>query len=140
MTGNGQIETARNVRRIGHLDIPGGGQVVVDDRGYAFVGHMKPPYGTSIIDIRDPKNPRVVSEIRLENNLSHTHKVRVVRDLMFTNVEQNDRHLKRKADRLEEASMKLSATLGRAPTDAELAAELKVKDDQIEFLREAKRN
>jgi hypothetical protein len=140
MTGNGQVGIARNIRRIGHLDIPGGGQVVVDDRGYAFIGHMKPPHGTTIIDIRDLKNPRVVSEIRLENNLSHTHKVRVVGDLMFTNVEQNDRHLKRKADRLDEASTKLSATLGRAPTDAELAADLKVKDDQIEFLREAKRN
>src|SRR5215211_2969135 len=111
MRGNGQIETARNVRRISHLDIAGGGQVVVDDRGYAFIGHMKPPHGTTIVDIRDPRNPKVVSEIRLENNLSHTHKVRVVGDLMFTNVEQNDRHLKRKADRLDEAAAKLSSTL-----------------------------
>lgn len=139
MQSNG-TETARNVRRIGHLDIPGGGQVVVDNQGYAYVGHMKPPHGTSIIDVRDPKNPKVISELRLENDLSHTHKVRVVGDLMFTNVEQNDRHLKRKADRLDEASAKLVSTLGREPTDAELAAELKVREDQIEFLREAKRN
>ena len=47
---------ARNIRRLGHLDIPGGGQVVVQD-GYAFIGHMKPPMGTSIIDVRDPANP-----------------------------------------------------------------------------------
>ena len=140
MRNGGQIETVRNVRRLGHLDIPGGGQVVVDNRGYAYVGHMKPPYGTSIIDVRDPKNPKVVSEIRLDNDLSHTHKVRVVGDLMFTNVEQNDRHLKRKAERLDAATAKLAKTLGRAPTDAELAAELQVKDDQIAILREARRN
>src|SRR5829696_1754169 len=113
MRNGGQIDTVRNVRRLGDLDIPGGGQVLIDNQGYAYVGHMKPPYGTSIIDIRDPKNPKVVSDIRLENDLSHTHKVRVVGDLMFTNVEQNDRHLKRKADRLDEASGKLAATLGR---------------------------
>ena len=38
---------ARNIRRIGHLDLPGGGQVVVQD-GYAYIGHMKPPHGTTI--------------------------------------------------------------------------------------------
>ena len=140
MRNGGQIETVRNVRRLGHLDIPGGGQVVVDNRGYAYVGHMKPPYGTSIIDVRDLKNPKVVSEIRLDNDLSHTHKVRVVGDLMFTNVEQNDRHLKRKAERLDAATAKLAKTLGRAPTDAELAADLQVKDDQIAILREARSN
>jgi hypothetical protein len=32
---------ARNVRRIGHLDLPGGGQVVVQGN-HAIVGHMKP--------------------------------------------------------------------------------------------------
>ena len=47
---------ARNLRRLGHLDMPEGGQVVVAD-GYAYVGHMKPPYGP------------------------HTHKVRVVGDV-----------------------------------------------------------
>ena len=44
-----EYQLSRNIRRLGHLDIPGGGQVVVQD-GYAFVGHMKPPMGTSIID------------------------------------------------------------------------------------------
>jgi hypothetical protein len=33
---------AKNLRRGGHLDMPGGGQVVVEG-GYAYVGHMKPP-------------------------------------------------------------------------------------------------
>src|SRR3546814_16979394 len=56
---------ARNIRRVAHLDLPGGGQVVVQD-GYAYVGHMKPPYGPTILDVRDPKTPRIHSEIRSE--------------------------------------------------------------------------
>jgi hypothetical protein len=56
-------ELARNARRVARLDIPGGGQVVVQD-GYAYVGHMKPPHGTSIIDVRDPANPKVVAMLR----------------------------------------------------------------------------
>lgn len=131
---------AHKLRRIGHLDIPGGGQVVVDDRGYAYVGHMRPPHGTTIIDVRDPKNPRVAAEIGLEGGLSHTHKVRVVGDLMITNVEQNDRHLKRKADRLDDVASRLGAGLGRPPTDAELAAELKVGAEQIGILRDVRKN
>ncbi len=42
-------ELERNIRRLGHLDIAGGGQVVVQE-GYAYVGHMDPPMGTSIIE------------------------------------------------------------------------------------------
>ena len=90
---------ARNIRRIGHIDIPGGGQIVVQD-GYAYVGHMKPPFGTTILDVSDPENPRVASQIMLPDAYSHTHKVRVVGDLMVTNVEQNSRHLLRKGDAL----------------------------------------
>ena len=44
---------ADKVRRVGSLDMPGGGQIVVQN-GYAFVGHMKPPHGTTIIDVSDP--------------------------------------------------------------------------------------
>ncbi len=43
---------ARNVRRVGHLDLPGAGQVTVAD-GYAYVGPIpnEQNLGTSIIDI-----------------------------------------------------------------------------------------
>ena len=53
---------ARNVRRLGHIDLPGAGQVTVAGR-YAYVGHIpnKSQLGTSIIDISDPSNPRVVA-------------------------------------------------------------------------------
>ncbi len=50
---------ARNVRRLGHLDLPGAGQVTV--RGsHAYVGHIPNPHhlGTSIIDIGDPRGAR----------------------------------------------------------------------------------
>jgi hypothetical protein len=90
---------ARNLRRIGHLDLPGGGQVVVQGN-HAFVGHMKPPHGTTIVDIADPSRPEVVAQIELPDAASHTHKVRVVGDLMYVNVEQNDRHFLRKGEAL----------------------------------------
>ena len=127
---------ARNVRRVGRLDIPGGGQVRVHGR-YAYIGHMKPPHGTTIVDIEDPKNPRVVATLPLVGTASHTHKVRVAGDVMITNVEMNNRHLLRRgSQRLAQAEAALSATLGRVPNDAELALELKVKPAEIALIRD----
>lgn len=128
---------ARNIRRVAHLDLPGGGQVVVQD-GYAYIGHMKPPYGTTILDVRDPKNPRIAAEIRLDDDFSHTHKVRVAGDLMVTNVEQNRRHFLRKGERLPALRAELAAKLGRQPGDGELAAELGVEPGQIAELDAAR--
>ena len=121
---------AHRIKRIGHLDMAGGGQVVVQD-GFAYVGHMKPPYGTSIIDVRDPKNPKVVSEIRLENDASHTHKVRVAGDLMITNVEMNERHFLRKSEKLPDAYAKL----GDDASDAAIAAKIGVTAGDIPRLK-----
>ena len=45
----GEMELTKGLKRVGRLDLIGGGQVVVDGN-YAYVGHMKPPHGTSIID------------------------------------------------------------------------------------------
>jgi hypothetical protein len=123
----------RNIKRIGHLDIAGGGQVVVDG-GYAYVGHMKPPHGTTILDISDPGSPKVVSTIEPPDPFSHTHKVRVVGDLMFTNVEQYDRHFLRKGD----AIPAIRARLGQKATDADIAAELGVEAARIGELDEAR--
>lgn len=92
-------ELERNIRRLGHLDIAGGGQVVVQD-GHIYIGHMDAPMGTSIIDVRDPANPTVVSHIEPPDSYSHTHKVRVVGNIMITNVEQAKRHFLRKGDKL----------------------------------------
>ena len=134
MASTPSSQLARNLRRIGHLDLPGGGQVVVDG-GYAYVGHMKPPHGTSIIDVSDPKAPRVVTTIMLDDDRSHTHKVRVVGDLMVVNVEQNERHAVRRGARLPEAEAALIAKLGRPPNERELATELKVQPEQLQRIR-----
>jgi hypothetical protein len=131
------VPLTRNTRRIGRLDIPGGGQVVV--RGnYAYVGHMNPPHGTSIIDVSDPARPRLVSQITLGDSYSHTHKVRVVGDLMYTNVEMNKRHFLRKGDRLPDLRARLARELKRPATDAELAAAIKVKASDIAELDAAR--
>jgi len=127
---------ARNVKRISRLEIPGGGQVVVQGR-YAYVGHMKPPHGTTIVDVEDPMHPRVVATIPLVGAASHTHKVRVAGDIMVTNVEMNNRHLLRRgAARLGEAEARLAPSLGRPATEAELATELELKPGDIALIRE----
>ncbi|HET6264926.1 MAG TPA: hypothetical protein VFD95_08715 [Usitatibacter sp.] len=129
-------ELGRNVRRIGRLEIPGGGQVRVSGN-HAFVGHMKPPHGTTIVDVADPANPKVVTTLMLPDAHSHSHKVRVAGDIMVTNVEMNNRHLLRRgSQRLKDAEAKLAAALGRAATDAELAAEMKLKDRDIPLIRD----
>ncbi len=126
---------AKGLRRVGHLDLAGGGQVYVSG-GHAYVGHMDAPDGTSIIDVRDPANPRVVKEIRLDTERSHTHKVRVVGDIMITNVEMAQRHAVRRASALKQAQTQLSAQLNRPPTDAELGTALGLKPNQLALVRD----
>ncbi|HSG94680.1 MAG TPA: RNA polymerase subunit sigma-70, partial [Afifellaceae bacterium] len=132
------IPLSRNIKRVGHIDIPGGGQVVVDGN-YAYIGHMKPPHGTTILDISDPKNPTIVSQISLADDYSHTHKVRVVGDLMYTNVEQNQRHFLRKGDAVPEVRARLAAELGRPATDDEIATEIGVEAADIPVLEAARK-
>jgi hypothetical protein len=79
-------ERAQGFRRIGFLDLPGGGQVVVAGR-HAYVGHMAPPHGTSIIDVSEPASPRLVSQVTVPGDV-HSHKVRVLDDLMLVNYER----------------------------------------------------
>jgi len=131
------IPLARNIERVGHIDMPGGGQVVVEGN-YAYVGHMKPPHGTTILDISDPKNPAIVSQVTLADDYSHTHKVRVVGDLMYTNVEQNQRHFLRKGDAVPELRARLAGELGRPASDEEIAAEIGVTAADIPVLEAAR--
>ena len=87
--GNGnapKFDTRKNVKMIGRTDVAGGGQVVVEN-GYAFVGHMDPPHGTSIVDVKDPKHPKVIAEIEIPQGV-HSHKVRVSGDIMLVNLER----------------------------------------------------
>jgi hypothetical protein len=74
------------IREVAWIDIAGGGQVVLDGN-YAYVGHMQPPHGTSVIDVNDPANPKVVASIDIPPGL-HSHKVRVANDVMVVNRER----------------------------------------------------
>ena len=76
----------KNFRHVGHLDIPGGGQVCVKG-GYAYIGHMAPPLGTSVVDVSNPRAPKVVAQLRIPET-THCHKARVVGALLFVNYEQ----------------------------------------------------
>ena len=79
------MATANGIKVVGFHDLPGGGQVVVRNN-IAYVGHVKPPDGTSIIDVSDPSNPRELARISVpEGTLSH--KVRVENELMLVNRE-----------------------------------------------------
>src|SRR5688572_16031343 len=95
------VQLARNVKRLSHLNLPGAGQVYVAGK-YAYVGHItnKQRLGTSILDVSDPRKPRVMSQIHLDDGDSHSHKARVAGDLMIVNVEQNMGPLGRKAENL----------------------------------------
>ena len=75
-----------NVRHLSRMELPGGGQIVIQGR-YAYVGHQHRPDGTTIIDISDPRHPVVVSKLMTSHLWSHSHKVRVVGDLMVVNSE-----------------------------------------------------
>ena len=83
---NYKFGTSRKIKKVGRMDLPGGGLVAVEN-GYAYVGHMDPPYGTSIINVRDPKHPRLISQLEVPQGI-HSHKVRVSGDVMLVNYER----------------------------------------------------
>jgi hypothetical protein len=123
---------SRNVRRLGHLDLPGAGQVTVAG-DFAYVGHIpnKQNLGTSIIDIADPSNPRLVATVTLDDPASHSHKVRVAGELMVVNHERNPTPVGRRAEQMPGVRRELSAKLRREPSRAELAQRLNVTEADI---------
>jgi hypothetical protein len=128
---------ARNVRRLGHLDLAGAGQVTVAG-SHAYVGHIpnQDHLGTSIIDISDPGRPRVVATITLDDHESHSHKVRVAGDIMIVNHERNMSKIGRRAEQLPAARRTLAEELGREPTRSEIAAKMSVTEDDLRMLEE----
>jgi len=60
----------------------------VVERGAAYIGHMRSPDGTSIVDVRDPRRPRVVATLGMSPG-THSHKVRVHAGVMLVNHELN---------------------------------------------------
>jgi hypothetical protein len=131
---------ARNVKRLAHLDLPGAGQVYVDGN-YAYIGHLptKDQLGTTVLDISDPRKPRIVSQIHLDDPDSHSHKARVIGDIMIVNSERNMTAIGRKADELPGLRTQLRQSLGRDPTHAELAQALGVTESEIPAVEAAER-
>ena len=129
--GNGAA-VARNTKRLSHLDLPGAGQVYVNG-DHAYIGHLpnKEGLGTSVVDISDPTKPKLISTIYLDDPTSHSHKARVVGDLLVVNHERNNRGIGRKAEQLPPMRERLRDLLGRAPTHAELAEKLGIKEKDI---------
>jgi hypothetical protein len=138
MTGDA---IARNVRRIAHLDLMGAGQVTVAGN-YAYIGHItnKEGLGTTILDVSDPANPRTVSTIMLDDPGSHSHKARVIGDILIVNHERNNTGIGRKAEQLPGARERLRALLGREPSHPELAEKLGVDASDIALLEHAEKN
>src|SRR5213080_4042260 len=129
---------AHRVRRLAHLDVAGAGQVTVAGN-HAYVGHIpnKDRLGTTIIDVADPYHPRVVATITLDDPDSHSHKVRVVGDVMIANHERNMTRIGRRAEQLPAARAELVAGLKREPTAAELAAKMNVSEANLRAVEAA---
>src|SRR3979490_2213323 len=132
---------ARHVTRPSPLDLPGAGQVTVAG-DYAYVGHIpnKQRLGTSILDVRDPKNPKVVSQILLEDPDSPSHKARVAGDIMIVNSERNMTPIGRRAEELPRLRARLRESLKREPSHKELAEKLGIKESDIPMVEAAESN
>jgi hypothetical protein len=132
---------SHNITRLSYLDLPGAGQVYVAGK-YAYVGHItnKERLGTSILDISDPRSPKLLSQVFLADPDSHSHKARVIGDIMIVNHERNATAIGRKADELPKLRTELTAELGRAPTYAELASKLGVRESDIPAVEAAEKH
>ncbi|MBT3791611.1 MAG: RNA polymerase subunit sigma-70 [Rhodospirillales bacterium] len=84
-TGSGAYASS-NITHLSKIDVTGAGQVSIQGQ-YAYLGYMYGPEGTSIVDISDPRDPKIISTVMLENDQSHSHKVRVIDDIMVVNSE-----------------------------------------------------
>ena len=79
------MASAKGLKGVGYFDCAGGGQIRVDGRT-AYIGHMANPFGTSIVDIADPKNPKLLSHTGMPEG-THSHKVHAQGDIMVRNHE-----------------------------------------------------
>ena len=80
------MPSALNTKHIAHIDCDGGGQVWVDGN-ILYIGHQRPPSGTTIVDISDPRNPRVLLDLQVPLGW-HSHKVRAKDGIMVVNHER----------------------------------------------------
>jgi hypothetical protein len=82
---------AWNLRLVGQTDLNGHGDcmhVNLKDR-FAFVAHMgESRVGTSVVDVSDPRQPRVVAQLETPIG-THSHKVQVVGEVLLVNYERS---------------------------------------------------
>jgi hypothetical protein len=82
---------AWNMRLVGQTDLNGHGDcmhVNLKDH-YAFVAHMgESRVGTSVVDVSDPQQPRVVAQLETPSG-THSHKVQIVDDVLLVNYERS---------------------------------------------------
>jgi hypothetical protein len=83
------MRNAHNMTLVGHVDIAGGGQAWIDGTTL-YVGHMDAPHGTTIVDVADPRSPRVLATLSVPAGY-HSHKVRVANNTMIVNHERLSR-------------------------------------------------
>ena len=95
-----------NIKHLYRSELSGAGQVTVDG-DYAYFGYMYGPDGTTIMDISDPRKPKILITLMLENPQTHSHKVRVAGDIMVVNSEQRPRHGVAKSDFFDEGGFKI---------------------------------
>ena len=84
------LGSKRSIGPVSWTDCAGGGQVVVQN-GIAYIGNMRNPQGTLIVDVKDPKKPKIISQLSMSPG-THSHKVRVSGDIMITNREALGQH------------------------------------------------
>jgi hypothetical protein len=84
------LGSKRSIGPVSWTDCAGGGQVVVQN-GIAYIGNMRNPQGTLIVDVKDPKKPKIISQLSMPPG-THSHKVRVSGDIMITNREALGQH------------------------------------------------
>jgi len=82
---------AWNMRLVGQTDLNGHGDcmhVNLKDQ-FAFVAHMgESRVGTSVVDVSDPRQPRVVRQLETPPG-THSHKVQIVGDVLLVNYERS---------------------------------------------------
>lgn len=79
------MASAEGLKEVGYFDCAGGGQIRIDGT-IAYIGHMANPFGTSIVDVADPKNPKLLSHTGMPDG-THSHKVHAQGDIMVRNHE-----------------------------------------------------
>ncbi|MPZ89739.1 MAG: hypothetical protein GEU81_17125, partial [Nitriliruptorales bacterium] len=90
---DGTTPESAGIELVGHTDLLGHGDAMhinIKD-GIAYVGHMgESRTGTSIVDVSDPTEPRVIRQLEAPIG-THTHKVQLVDDILLVNHERNHR-------------------------------------------------